>query len=180
MSKTKFLATMTGLLLLASSALSQRSSPIGTVRAALRYESGLRHGQLFDRKAINTRKKWITRGLYSLHLIELRRHNKEIAQHPDEKPSFGDGLYFGPIPETPCSRLPAEVNRQRSAVIGTTVRGTAATVKVRFYYTRKCVPGDSGRIYQFKMKRIGSRWLIDDVILDYENWTLRKELNLKY
>jgi hypothetical protein len=149
--------------------LGQGGTPNAIVGEALVYEQ--HHDTTFNRRNINSRKKWITPELYRLFLAELAREERETREHPDEKPYFGDGLSFGPLKEL-CEQN-GRVYRQQFSVRKAKIVGRSATVPVSFFYHRAC--GGRPVIYRFKLVRRHSRWRIDDI--DYgSNETLRKAL----
>ena len=126
---------------------------------------------IFNRRNIDIRKKWITRDLYDLYLVELAREEQEKKLAPDEKPYFGDGMSFGPMKEVGCWKNGRPV-LQAFSIRKPKISGKIAIVPVGFYYPG-C--GVGVETFGFQLTKTSAGWLIDDI--DYgEKGTLRKDL----
>lgn len=156
-------------LLWAASALSQTSGPAATVQAFYRFSDA--RSPIFNRKHIESRKRWYSPELYRLFLEELRKEETFLKQHPDEKPFFGDGLTFRPLDE-PCQANGKSYKRSQS-ISRTEAGQNRAYVDVKFAYPKECT--EPPIVYRINLRKLGGRWLIDDVT--YSNgMTLTREM----
>ena len=156
-------------LLCGATTLSQTLGPAATVQAFYRFSNS--RSAVFNRKHIESRKRWYSPELYRLFLEELRKEESFLRQHPDEKPFFGDGLTFRPLDE-PCQANGKSY--QRSQSISRTESGkNRAYVDVKFAYPEAC--SEALIYYRINLRKLGGRWLIDD--LTYSNGqTLAREM----
>lgn len=144
------------ILLFATAALSQAAGPAQTVRAFYGFSNA--RSSVFNRKHIESRKRWYTPELYRLFLEALRKENAFQKQHPDEKPFFGDGLDFRPLQE-PCQANGKTYDRSQS-ITRTEVKDSRAYVDVKFAYPKACT--EEPIVYRVQLKKLSGRWLIDD------------------
>lgn len=144
------------ILLFATAALSQTAGPAQTVRAFYRFSNA--RSSVFNRKHIESRKRWYTPELYRLFLEALRKENAFLKQHPDEKPFFGDGLDFHPLHE-PCHANGKAYDRSQS-ITRTDVKDNRAYVEVKFAYPEACT--EEPIYYRVQLKKLSGKWLIDD------------------
>lgn len=144
------------ILLFATAALSQAAGPAQTVRAFYTFSNA--RSSVFNRKHIESRKRWYTPELYRLFLEALRKENAFLKQHPDEKPFFGDGLDFRPLQE-PCHANSKAYDRSQS-ITRTDVKNNRAYVDVKFAYPKACT--EEPIVYRVQLKKLSGRWLIDD------------------
>lgn len=156
-------------LLCGATTLSQSLGPAATVQAFYKFSNA--RSAVFNRKHIESRKRWFSPELYRLFLEELRKEEAFLRQHPDEKPFFGDGLTFRPLDE-PCQA--DGKSHQRVQSISRTESGkNRAYVDVKFAYPQACT--EKPITYRINLKKVGGRWLIDD--LTYSNgMTLAREM----
>ena len=161
--KHKLVLTTALLFLTATFAYSQ--TPQVTVRAFYAYSNS--HSSTFNLRHIESRKQWYTPELYKA----LRKQLSDDAALPkDEKPLFGDGLTFRPLDE-PCQVGERSYKRVQS-VGRTEIIKSTAIVDVTFAYPKACVPAIEPILYQVNLKRVGGKWLIDDLTYD-DGSTLR-------
>ena len=144
------------ILLFATTALSQSAGPAQTVRAFYSFSNA--RSSVFNRKHIESRKRWYTPELYRLFLEALRKENAFLKQHPDEKPFFGDGLDFRPLQE-PCQANGKTYDRSQS-ITRTELKNSRAYVDVKFAYPKACT--EEAIVYRVKLKKLSQSWLIDD------------------
>jgi hypothetical protein len=156
-------------LLCGATTLSQTLGPAATVQAFYRFSNA--RSAVFNRKHIESRKRWYSLELYRLFLDELKKEEVFLRQHPDEKPFFGDGLSFRPLDE-PCQASGKSYRRSQS--ISRTESGkNRAYVDVKFAYPQPCA--EEPIYYRINLRKLGRRWLIDD--LTYANgMTLSREM----
>jgi hypothetical protein len=151
------------------SATAQRS-PRTTVEAFYRFDRS--HSQVFNRRSIDARKRWLSAELYKLFLYELRREADFVKKHPDEKPFFGDGLPFQPMQEK------CEQGRDRTVVIKQDfVRGTRAAATATFAYPKPCRDADP-LVYTIGLTKTREGWVIDDINFG-EDTSLKQRLQRK-
>ena len=144
------------ILISAASGLAQTAGPNETVKEFYRFSNA--RSPLFNRRHIESRKRWYTPELYRLFLEELRKETAFLKQHPSEKPFFGDGLTFRPLDE-PCEANGKQYSR--SQAISRTEQGkNRAYVDVKFAYPQACT--EEPIYYRVNLKRVRGRWLIDD------------------
>ena len=146
------------LLLLACAAPTQPQtrSPADTVRAFYKFSNA--RSPVFNRRHIESRKRWYTPDLYQLFLEELREQTALLKQHPDEKPFFGDGLDFRPLHE-PCKANGKSYDRSQS-ISRSEAGKNRAYVDVKFAYPGVCT--EEPIYYRVNLRKLGGRWLIDD------------------
>jgi hypothetical protein len=145
-------------------------SPRATVEAFYRFDSS--HSQIFNRRNIDARKRWLSAELYRLFLYELRREADFVKKHPDEKPFFGDGLPFQPLQEM------CEQGRDRTVVIKQDfVRGTRAAATATFAYPKPCRDADP-LVYTIGLTKTREGWVIDDINFG-EDTSLKQRLQRK-
>ena len=152
------------------SAQPRPSDPKSAVRAFMRFDGS--NSQVFDRKAIDARRRWFSEELYGLFLKELEREKEFLKANPTDKPHFGDGLPFRPLDEV-CE-LKGRKYRRTITYGQETVKGDLANVDVRFSYPKGCNIPDI--LYAFNMSRENGRWVIDDVRYFPENTSLVEDL----
>lgn len=136
--------------------LPQTTGPAETVKAFYKFSNA--RSALFNRKHIESRKRWYSPDLYRLFLEELREEEAFLKQHPTEKPFFGDGLDFRPLNE-PCEANGKRYRRSQS-IARTEVGSNRAYVDVEFAYPKACK--EEPIVYRVHLKRVGGKWLIDD------------------
>ena len=148
-------------------------SPTKMVKAFYRFDRS--HGQTFNRRNIDARKRWFSRELYNLFLYELKRENEYLKKNPNDKPYFGDGLPFRPYDET-CKA--AGRNLHRTFIVKPAfLRGNRAAVTASFPFPRPCKDNDAPT-YTIGLIKQGSTWVIDD--LNYgDDRTLKDDLKRK-
>lgn len=139
--------------------LCAQSTPSETVKAFYRYDWS--HSQIFNRRNLDARKKWLSPSLYRLFLSEVERERQHLKMNPTDKGYFGDGFPFQPLGEyfevdgIPC--------RQRAYHVGRTkILGKQANVSVTFFYLpKKC---DGSETYKIQLLRGAKGWQIFDVV----------------
>src|SRR3954454_22284024 len=104
--KVRILIIAGVVLLLALSSVAQ--SPVATVNAFYKFDRS--HPEVFNRRNIDSRKRWFSKDLYNLFLYELKRESAYLKKTPTDKPYFGDGLPFEPYDET-CKAGRRELHR---------------------------------------------------------------------
>lgn len=154
--RVRTVLAVTVVLICAASALSQTSEPAETVRAFYRFSNA--RSPIFNRRHIESRKRWYTPALYRLFREELRKQTDFLKQHPDEKPFFGDGLDFRPLHES-CQANGKSYPRSQS-ISRTEVTGQSANVDVKFAYPQAC--SEEPIYYRVQLKKLNGKWLIDD------------------
>ena len=118
------------------------------------------HSQVFNRTAIEGRKKWFSPRLYQLFREELRKEREHLAKNPTDKPFFGDGFPFQPLDE-PCEINGKKYRRQLK--FGTvTVKENRANADVSFVYPKPC--NIDPIQYAIHLTKVKERWLIEDVL----------------
>jgi hypothetical protein len=150
-----------------------QSTPRAVLQQVLRYEELHDNADdiIFNRRNIEIYRKWMTPGLYRLHLIEDAREKQEAKENPDDKPFFED-MTFSPMKE--LCKVHERTYPQRFSLSKSRVIGNLAYVRARFFYHQDCDYGNH-TFYTFILKRIRSAWLVDDI--DYgKNGTLRRAL----
>jgi hypothetical protein len=135
----------------------QTNTPAAAVTSFYKFDRS--HSQIFNRRAIDARKKWFSDSLYKLFLNELKREKEYLKQNPTDKPHFGDGLPFQPLDET-CEAN-GKTYRYSYKIVPGIVNKRSATVSVRFSYPKQC--SIDPMTYKFKLIKSGSAWLINDV-----------------
>ena len=154
--KFRIVLSTSFVLLCGATVLSQTLGPAETVQAFYRFSNA--RSAVFNRKHIESRKRWYTPDLFRLFLEELRKEEVFLKLHPDEKPFFGDGLSFRPLDE-PCHAN--DKSYQRSQSITRTESGQKrAFVDVKFAYPKVCI--EEPIYYRVNLRRLGGKWLIDD------------------
>ena len=144
-------------LLLATGLFGQSTSPKETVAAF--YKDNF-NSQTFNRRWINSRKKWLSPRFYNIFLEELREEQAHLKLHPTDKPYFGDGISFAPRQES-CTTGRAVFRKY--AIQTPVMRGNArAEVPVRFFYPKPCTM--DAITYKVKLIKIGRAWIIDDLL----------------
>jgi len=128
---------------------------------------------ILNRRNIEIRRKWITRSLYRLYLIELAREEREMKAHPDEKPYFGDGMDFGPLKE--FCKVGDNIYPQRFSLGRSRVIGNYTYVRARFFYHPDC-DGDEPTYYTFIFRKTGKAWLLDNIDYEKNGGSLRRDL----
>ena len=156
-------------LLSATAALAQRAGPTKVVHDFYSFSNA--RSAIFNRQHIESRKRWYTRELYRLFLDELREQTDFLKQHPDEKPFFGDGLDFRPLPE-PCQANGKEYNRSQR-IFRTDVNDNSAYVDIEFAYPEPCT--EEPVYYRVRLQRVNGSWLIDDWIYS-DGTTLTRDM----
>ena len=156
-------------LLCGATALSQTLGPAATVQAFYKFSNA--RSAVFDRKHIESRKRWYSPDLYQLFLEELRKEEAFLKKHPGEKPFFGDGLSFRPLDE-PCQANGRSYQRSQS-ITRTETGKNRSYVEVKFAYPTPCT--EEPIFYRINLRKLRGRWLIDD--LTYSNgMTLAREM----
>ena len=155
------------------SLISFAQSPAATITAFYQFDRS--HSQIFDRRNIDARKRWFSKGLYNLFLYELKRENEYLKKNPTDKPYFGDGLPFQPYDEI-CKA--AGRNLHRTVVIKPAdLTGDRAVVTANFPYPKPC-PDKDAPTYTIGLIKQGSVWVIDDINYG-EDRTLKQDLQRK-
>jgi hypothetical protein len=167
--KSRTVLSLGFVLLFTTAALSQTAGAAKTVRDFYRFSNA--RSAIFNRKHIESRKRWYTPDLYRLFLDELREQNAFLKQHPDEKPFFGDGLDFRPLHE-PCQANGKEYNRSQG-ISRTDVADDRAYVHVKFAYPKSCT--EEPIYYRVQLQRTKGRWLIADWIYS-DGTTLTRDM----
>jgi hypothetical protein len=131
----------------------------GEVVAAF-YKFDGANSQVFNRRNIDARRRWLEFSLYDLLTKELEREAAFLKSNPGEKPHFGDGLPFRPSEEL-CEA--GGKSFKRTASVGeSTIIGATATVPVTFAYPEECkLPAI---VFQVKLIEVKTQWLITDFI----------------
>ena len=142
--------------------LAQATGPDATVRAFYAYSNA--RSSTFNRRHIELRKKWYTPALYAALLKQLAADDAYLKIHPDDKPFFGDGLDFRPLDE-PCEVGDRSYKRVQS-VLRSQMTASRAEVEVKFAYPSACTDGGQPIIYKVNLRKIGGKWLIDDLTYD--------------
>jgi len=169
MNKTKFILPILLVALSGTAAFSQ-STPLAAVKSFYAYDRS--HPQAFNRKNIETRKRWLDDTLYTLLLKELDREREYLKQNPIDKPHFGDGLPFQPLDEI-CEVKGKKYRRQ--VKFGTvTVKENSGNVDVRFVYPKACEIEPV--LCAIHMTKIKGRWVIENVLYPGSNMTLVEDL----
>lgn len=154
-----------GLLVLAAAltAAAQGADPRSVVEVFYRFDT--EHSQVFNRRNIDSRKRWFT-DVLNLHFDkELRREREYLRQNPTDKPHFGDGLPFQPLDET-C-KVGRRTYRYSYSIGNASMRGSNATVPVVFSYPKRCnLPATR---YSVRLRRVKGVWRIND--LEYSDGT---------
>ena len=141
----------------AGTALPQTSGPAETVKAFYKFSNA--RSALFNRKHIESRKRWYSPELYRLFLEELKEEEAYLKQHPTDKGFFGDGFDFRPLDE-PC--VENGKHYRRSQRISSVEAGsTRAYVDVEFAYPKGCTT-QSPMLYRVNLRKLRGKWLIDD------------------
>ncbi len=147
--------------ILVSTAAAQTAHPAAAVRSFYAYDA--KASQVFNRRNLDSRKRWLSASLYKLFIDELRKQNAQLKLNPDDKPFFGDGFPFRPIDE-PCNVNGKSYNRRYSVQPIRSYRGSRVDVTVKFSYSIPC-PVEPLR-YKVRVIKSGSGWVIDDIIFD--------------
>ena len=155
--------------LVSISANGQKQTPTMVVTAFYKYDRS--HDTALTRQNVVARQKWLSPSLYRLLIAGANREAAFAKKHPDEKPYFGDGVWFQ-RPEEYVGENGKRC-RQSASVVTETIRANSAVVKVRFLYPKPCDP--SMEIYSVKLTKVGGKWLVDDVIAG-TNGSLKKDL----
>jgi hypothetical protein len=142
-------------------AAAAQTEPKGVVEAFYKFDGS--HGQVFNRRNIDARKRWMTDVLYLQFQNELQRQREYVRRNPTDKPHFGDGLPFRPLDET-CT-VGRRMYRMSYTVGRASMRASNATVPVTFSYPRGCnLPSTK---YMVRLRRVKGSWLIND--LEYQD-----------
>ena len=159
--------------LVAADAAGQTPGPKATIEAFYRYDQS--HSQIFDRAAIEARKRWFSAELYRLFQNELRRQAEYLKTNPTDKPYFGDGLPFRPLDET-CATGSSGVRRKVSLKQDFQT-GNRSVVLATFAYPKPCENPDP-ITYTIGLVRGKTGWQIDD--MNYgEDTSLKQRLKRK-
>lgn len=156
-----FIAIFLPILLLSVSADAQNAGPTAAVRSFYAFDS--KSSQIFNRRNLEARRRYLSQRLYNLFRGELRKQAFHLRSHPDDKPFYGDGFPFRPIDE-PCDANGRKVNRRYSVMRAVQNRGSRVVVPVRFSYARPC--SIEALNYKIEVVRSGSAWVIDDIIFE--------------
>lgn len=142
-------------------AAAQKAEPASTVRSFYALDS--RTSQVFNRRNLEIRRPHLSARLYGLFRDELRKQDALKRSNPDDKPFFGDGFPFRPTDE-PCSAKGRSFSRRYSVLEPGRYKGSRAEVPVRFSYPRPCTAEPLN--YKVKVVRVGSVWVIDDIVYE--------------
>lgn len=151
-------------LLASTRVLGQNSGPEEVVRTFYKHDA--KTSQVFNRRNLDSRKKWISTGLYNLFRKELNKQDALLKQHPDEKPFFGDGFPFRLIDER-CDVNGKSYKRRYSVQAAKNQRGPHVNVSVQFSYPPPCTAAPL--TYTARVIRSGAKWAIDDIVFDDGN-----------
>ena len=155
-------------LALATSA--QSNSPKTVVVAFYKFDSA--NSQIFNRRNIDARKRWLSTELYRLFNKELERESAYLKENPTDKPHFGDGLPFQPLDEV-CE-LNGKSYRRSISYGQVTVKGDLGNVDVYFRYPKGCKIPDI--LYAVNMEKELGRWVISDIRYIADNTSLVEDL----
>ena len=169
--KSKTILFLAVTLFVCSLSVNAQNSPRAAVEAFYGYDRS--HSQTFNRRNIDARKRWFSAELYNLFLNELNREAAYLKKNPSDKPHFGDGLPFQPLPESCDGKTTA---KQRLTVKQEFVRGNRAAVTVMFTDPKPC-PSHSD-VITIGLTRTRSGWVIDDMNYGTDQ-TLKQELRRK-
>jgi hypothetical protein len=163
--KTKNILLSVCLLLLASNVFAQKQNATAAVREFYRFH--LAHKDIFNEREVARRLRFLTPRLQKLFNAELQRQRLYLKKYPGNKP------YFEGLPFTPIEFCPNDYS-----VGNGQIKGQTATVKVNFVYGKSsCQANDGTKIfYKISIKKIGGKWLIDDVVYD-DGTTLTNAFN---
>ena len=143
--------------LLCIPAHSQLSTPRVAVESFYKFDRS--RSQVFNRRNVDVRRKWLEHSLYSLLVTELDREGEFLKANPGEKPHYGDGLPFRPSEES-CESGGKPF--RRIVKVGQAVRiGETATVPVTFAYPAACRIEDI--VYKVKLIGVKTLWLMVDI-----------------
>jgi hypothetical protein len=151
--------------------LAQTAGPKAAVAAFYKYDAV--HSQVFNRRNVDDRKRWLSDELYNLFLKELDREKEYLAKNPTDKPHFGDGLPFRPLDEV-CE-LNGKSYRRTISYGKVTVKGDVGNVDVYFKYPKGCNIPDI--LYAVNMSKERGRWVIDDIRYIADDTSLLEDLN---
>ena len=155
----------------AVSAQAKIEGPKSTAAAFYRFDSA--NSQTFNRRNIDTRKRWFSAELYKLLIDELAREKEFLKANPTDKPHFGDGLPFRPLDEV-CE-LNGKKYRRQISYGQVTIKGDLGNVDVYFKYPKGCNIPDI--LYAVNMSIENGRWVIDDIRYIADNTSLVEDLN---
>lgn len=154
--KTRIISIALLLLIPASAAFSQSRGPAETVKAFYAYSNA--RSSTFNKRHIESRKKWYTPALYKAFVAHLRDQQAYLKKNPTDKPYFGDGLDFRPLDE-PCEANGKSYNRAQS--ISRVSNGKARSyVDVKFAYPKACT--EEPIYYRVNLQKVNGKWLIAD------------------
>jgi hypothetical protein len=135
----------------------QSADPGSVVRSFYQYDSS--HSQVFSKNAIQSRRRWFTDVLHLQLTKELERQAEFTRKNPDDKPHFGDGLPFRPLDEL-CG-IGGRSYRFTPTIGRPSMRGSAATVPVRFAYPKDCTLPTTQ--YLVRLHKVKNAWYINDI-----------------
>lgn len=143
---------------LGTQAFGQSSDPTATVAGFYKYDWS--HSQIFNRRNLDARRRWLSPMLYKLFREELVKEQKLLAEHPTDKPYFGDGFPFQPLHEA-CTANGKSYTFLYS-VGSAKFKGRKSLVDVRFFYPKQC--SEDPTIFVLELVKVGNVWLIDDIL----------------
>jgi hypothetical protein len=132
----------------------QKQNP--TVREFYRFH--LAHKDIFNEREVARRFRFLTPRLQKLFNAELQRQRLYLKKYPGNKPYF-EGLPFTPIEFCPS----------KYGIGAAQIKGQTATVGVNFVSGKfsACDGKEETKIfYKVALRKIGGKWLIDDVVYD--------------
>ena len=173
LTRSKLVLSLAITLAVSTTAFAQASGPKAVVTAFYKYDAT--HSDVFNRRSIDARKRWMSDELYKLFLRELDREKEYLAKNPGNKPYFGDGLSFSPLDET-CA-LNGRSYRRTISYGQVTVKGELGNVDVYFKYPKGCNIPDV--LYAVNMEKELGRWVISDIRYIADNSSLVEDLNRK-
>lgn len=154
--KTRVISIAILVVVCAGTILPQTIGPAQTVNSFYKFSNA--RSALFNRKHIESRKRWYTPDLYRLFLEELTEEEAFLKQNPTEKPFFGDGLSFRPLDE-PCEANGKQYRRSQR-ITRTEAGRNRAYVDVEFAYPKACKLEPV--VYRVHLRKLWGKWLVDD------------------
>ncbi len=173
LTRSKIALSLAVIVMAAATVFAQAAGPKAAVTAFYKYDAA--HSQVFNKKNIDARKRWMSDELYKLFLKELTREKEYLGKNPTDKPHFGDGLPFRPLDET-CD-LNGKSFRRTISYGRVTVKGDVGNVDVYFKYPKGCNIPDI--LYAVNMSKERGRWVIDDIRYIADNTSLVEDLERK-
>ena len=155
-------------------AAAQAKDPAAVVRSFYQFDNT--HSQVFNKKAVQSRKPWFTDVLHLNLTKELERQSDFIRKNPGDKPHFGDGLPFRPLDES-CE-IRGRSYRFTPTVGRPSMRGTSATVPVNFAYPKGCTLSPTR--YLVRLHKVKNNWYINDIEYPDGNTLLAELMRTEY